>query len=189
MHFVLSKALLKAGNVKAGALLQLGSHCNTHPCPWGSRGYAATLGTALSASSRAGGHRGWRGNSSFHLTSRPRAANEEPGLWFLWQLVFLKIQNKRREGPILLRAPLLPGVPCWECGMQGEKCIKAMSRTEGSGSSSSSDCSPQPDLLPKSCSQKAALPMQPNTWQRHHFGCSPTPAHASASGIPCLLLG
>lgn len=53
---MLSKALLKAGSVKAGALLQLGSHCNTHPCPWGSRGYAATPGTALSASSRAGGH-------------------------------------------------------------------------------------------------------------------------------------
>lgn len=128
MHVVLSKALLQAGNEKASAFLQLRSHCNTHPRPWGSRGFAATPGTALPASGRAGGQWGWRGSSSFHLTSRPRAANEESGLWFLWQLVFPKIQNKGPEGPILLPAPLLPGVPCWECKIQGEKCIKPMSR-------------------------------------------------------------
>lgn len=108
-------------------------------------------GTALPASGRAGGQRGWRGSSSFHLTSRPRAANEESGLWFLWQLVFPKIQNKGPEGPILLPAPLLPGVPCWECKIRGEKCIKPMSRLGARGVLPLQ--APPHSLI---CSQKAA---------------------------------
>lgn len=143
-------------------------------------------GTALPASGRAGGQRGWRGSSSFHLTSRPRAANEESGLWFLWQLVFPKIQNKGPEGPILLPASLLPGVPCWECKIRGEKCIKPMSRLGARG------------VLPLQapphspiCSQKAAHrrlcpPMQPSTGQSHGFSCSPTRARAKCKWHPLL---
>lgn len=93
------------GKIKADAFLSSGRgarHCR------GTRGChrPATPSTALPPLARqqaVGRERcqqpaAPRRNNFFNLTSRPRAANEEPGLRFLWQLVFLKMQNKVREG-------------------------------------------------------------------------------------------
>lgn len=115
------------GKIKADAFLSSergARHCR------GTRGChcPATPGTALPplagqeavGQERCQQHAAPRRNNFFHLTSRPRAANEEPGLWFLWQLVFLKMQNKVREGAG--PAPRSPRARCLAHGAGSARC-------------------------------------------------------------------